>query len=398
MSGLLRGETSPLRRYVHSTAKRVRQVAGTTTDDSPGKEHGEGEVLHLISMASFPNYGDEIIARAWLRFLARVKPGAQVHLDCRNPALATVLFEGDHPRLRTTDTIFRLIEQAGREGEERSITELIENFGTPAYDLQVEQLREATTLHMLGGGYINTLWPQYLGILEAMRAVHHLTGARLLATGQGLMPWVNPSFADFAHVSVRDDPSAKALGCARGVDDAFLAAPDAIPATAPAEEIIVCIQNDAISPGAFDQFVSTAASLLHQGGWRDLSVTYLEAIPGFDHGGYAALREAGVRVDRFLPFAQAWRHGFRFGPQHRVVSTRFHHHLLGALGGAQGVALVERGEYYSTKHASLRDMGTGWELLTEPTELSLDALRAPTGERLVRARRHKVEEATRLYS
>lgn len=54
----------------------------------------------------------------------------------------------------------------------------------------------------------------------------------------------------------------------------------------------------------------------------------------------------------------------------RWLSTRFHPHLIAAAAGAWGVAVPIRTGYYDTKHRSLVDLGSGWTITNEPTDLS----------------------------
>ena len=74
----------------------------------PTERPPAADVLYLVGTSGHPNFGDEFIAASWLRFLARARPGAEVWLDCPHPGLASHLFDGLHPGLRTTDTLWRL--------------------------------------------------------------------------------------------------------------------------------------------------------------------------------------------------------------------------------------------------------------------------------------------------
>ena len=372
--------------------------AARPTHTSTHSAAGQAEIIYLVSMASFPNYGDELIARTWLRFLADARPEAEVWLDCRNPALATLLFEGDHPRLRTTDTIFRLINMVEADPSRGSVAHFVENLGTPHFDLQVEKLRQATTIHMLGGGYVNTIWPRNRGIIEAMTAAAAVSGARLIATGQGLTPWTGPHFEEFSHVSVRDVESAEKLGIEPGYDDAFLNAPALPHGPSTPTEVVVCIQNDAISEGAYEAFLELTARTLEHPAIADLPRTYVEAIPGFDHAGYEALSQRGITFDAFVPFAGFWRSDAVFGPHQIVISSRFHHHLMGALQGARGIALTDPAQYYSTKHSSLARLGTGWNVATPEVTPDPDPERIEGPRQgLESAHTAKLAEATQLY-
>ena len=123
---------------------------------APGPRRPLEGPLYLVSMASYPNYGDELIARRWLEHLARHRPEDEVWLDCRHPGTASALFGGLHPRLRVTDAVFRTVEDALR-GSRRGVEDIITSLGTPLYDAPLLALREAGSLHLLGGGFVNAV-------------------------------------------------------------------------------------------------------------------------------------------------------------------------------------------------------------------------------------------------
>lgn len=365
-------------------------------DPGPAPSRGAGERIHLVSMAGYPNYGDELIAAAWLRYLASARPDAEIRLDTRCPGNADALFHGLHPGLRVTDAVFRTVEESTRSG--RSPGALVREFGSPLFDLELLDLREATTLHLLGGGFITANWPQNDAILDVMRAAAEVSGARLIATGQGVAPPGAGTFSGFDSVSVRDRPSAEHLGVELGVDDAFLLPPAHRQAChAPGhEEYVVCVQSDAQGESDFERNVDTVRSLLDGAEAERNRVRYVEAIPGADYAGYAALA-SHIAPDGFIPFSAYWRDGGRPCPHQVWISTRFHHHLRGALEGARGVALAGSSEYYTQKHRSLAELGTRWRIdhgagLEAAT---LRTLEAPVG--MDGALRAKRAEADALY-
>lgn len=332
----------------------------------------QGRPIYLVSMAGFPNYGDEVIAAAWLQFLARTRPDTEVWLDTRYPGSATALFARLHPRLRTTDAVFRTIEDS-LHGSRRDVEDIVQNLGTPLYDLQVHALREAGTIHLLGGGFLNSVWPENALIVRTIRAAARHSGARLIATGQGLMPDGGERFERFDHVSVRDGSSARLLGLPAGLDDAFLmdlASDGAVPgdsaggaAHGRADELVLCVQSDAQDDGVFSRNIDVARRAVRRFGIRRENVRYIEAIPGNDFAGYDALRDV-VADDGFVPFSALWRDGFLIGPHQVWVSTRFHHHLIAAAHGARGIALSGKRGYYDVKHSSVAELGSNWAIST----------------------------------
>lgn len=356
------------------------------------------ERIHLVSWAGFPNYGDELITARWLRFLARHRPHAEVHLDTRFPGMTGALFAGMHPRLVATDAVFRALDAVLRY-EQRTIGELVRDLGTPHFDLLLEDLREADTVHVLGGGWQNSRWADNALALDALRAVSEHSGARLLATGQGLMPAGPASFDGFDHVSVRDVPSAELLGIERGYDDAYLLGPSAVPrrrSSSEVEEVVLCIQDDLQDEGSFERNVAYAREAVRALGIPRERVRYVEAIPGTDHPGYAALSDV-VAEDGFVPFGGMWREGLEMGPHQLWISTRFHHHLVASLHGARGVALVGDTGYYDIKHRSIAELGSHWTVTAaeDSTIGGLHRMRPPG--RFRRPLAAKLAEARALY-
>ncbi|MCT1722033.1 polysaccharide pyruvyl transferase family protein [Kocuria marina] len=372
--------------------------------------------IYLISWAGYPNFGDELIAGTWVNYLAKVAPTTDVWLDVREPGTVTALLRGIHPRLHVVNTVFRALHDV-EHGSGRSMRSLIEDLGSPKYDAGLLALREASTVHLLGGGVLHRDWATNLHIVEAMRAVRDISGARLFATGQGLMPFAGDPLTDLDHLSVRDRPSAQAAGVPMGFDDAFLLAEDARHARAlgllaghkgdgssartegtdAPSEVVVCVQSDTLAEGSFERMLDFAGAQLRRWDLPRESVRYLEAIPGDDHEGFDRLRDV-VAPDGFIPFQAAWDGDFTFGPHQVWLTTRFHHHLVAALHGARGVALSGKPGYYDVKHQSVIEVGSNWSLVhagqtSEP--VALEELTAPAG--FAEAVRAKRDEAKQLY-
>ncbi|MDN5900312.1 MAG: polysaccharide pyruvyl transferase family protein [Brachybacterium sp.] len=311
-------------------------------------------------MASYPNFGDELIARRWLEHLARHRPADEVWLDCRHPGTATALFGGIHPNLRVTDAVFRTVEDSLR-GSRRSVEDIVTGLGTPLYDAPLLALREAQSLHLLGGGFVNAVWPENDLLVEALRAASRVSGAPLIATGQGLAPFGSETLQGFAHVSVRDAPSAQRLGIPQGVDDAYLVEALPVPDRSAPPELVLCVQSDAIDDGAFERLLGYVRRTIERSGIPRERVRYVEALPGGDYAGYDRLRDV-VAEDGFIPFTRFW--GGEFAPAaHQIwITTRFHHHLVASLHGARGIALTAKAGYYDVKHRSLVDGGSSWSI------------------------------------
>jgi hypothetical protein len=316
--------------------------------------------VYLVSMAGYPNFGDELIARRWIEHLARHRPDEEVWLDCRFPGTASALFGDLHPRLRVTDAVFRAVEDSLR-GSRRPVEEIVTHLGTPLYDAPLLALREARSLHLLGGGFVNAVWPENAHLVRAMRAAAEVSGAPLLATGQGLAPFGEEQLAGFDHVGVRDAASAERLGIELGVDDAYLVEEPPAREDGQEPELVLCVQSDALDEGSFDRLVAQVRATVASLGIPRERTRYVEALPGGDFAGYERLRDL-VAEDGFVPFTSLWRGEFAPGAHQVWVTTRFHHHLVASLHGARGMALSARSGYYDVKHGSLVELGSGWRI------------------------------------
>lgn len=365
---------------------------------------------YLIATCGFPNFGDEVITAGWLRYLADAAPESTVWVDCPEPGLSAKLFEGIHPKARFTNTVWRMIAEApSQEPEEMRahLGRLIAHGGSPRFDLGLETLRDASSVHVLGGGYIHAKWPHHAGLIYAALAARNLNGAALYATGQGLAPVLGPEYGlaealgQFDHLSVREASSADFLGIDVGLDDAFLAAPEVLKrsrrlnldATAP--DVLVCVQDDMGSPERIGHVRELVRERVAEAVAAGKSVGYVECIPGNDHPGFAALADL-IPAENFYPFARAWNEGMPLRSGQHILTTRFHLHLLGSAAGARGTAYGISDDYYDEKHRSLVERGSGWEFVPASGERvpeTTDSLKT----RLSEYHEQKEAEAAGLY-
>ncbi|MCW1249932.1 polysaccharide pyruvyl transferase family protein [Acaricomes phytoseiuli] len=363
-------------------------------------------MIYLISTAGFPNYGDELIARIWLKFLAENRPEEEVWLDCAEPGTASLLFQGVHPRAHFTNTVWRLIREAPVDSDELPdatyLQQTIENLDSPRIDAGLLKLREADSLHLLGGGYITDLWPKQHSILNVMTTVQAVTGARLYGTGLGLIPTaapekIRPLVAKFDHFSVRDTQSAQALGLETGLDDVFLGVSEELnraPETDELADLVLCLQSDLADPEPLAHGLDIARAEIEKARQEGKTIRYIEALPGSDWAAYDQLQDL-LAPEEFIPFLTIWREGFRFAPHQRWVTSRFHYHFLAAAAGVRGSVIEVNKGYYDVKHQSLLDLGSEWAVNEDPPITS----DAPTEfrRRLQERTAAKTREARSLY-
>ncbi|MFI7483282.1 polysaccharide pyruvyl transferase family protein [Kocuria sp. M1R5S2] len=369
------------------------------------------ETLYLVGTSGHPNFGDEFIAASWLRFLARARPDADVWLDCPNPGLASHLFDGLHPRLRTTDTLWRLVfDTAGMEpsAADAHVDRVVSSLGSPRYDLGLLGARRAGSVHLIGGGYLNSIWPHHARLLRAALRLRESSGARLAATGLGLAPaadveGLRSALGAFDHVTVRDAPSAQLARADRAPDDAFLGLPRLAGFTGTAAEgpadgdVWVCLQSDMSTPDVLDGAVAAVRAALEAPELAGRTVRYLEAIPGADRAALDRLSDL-IPEENFVPFTQVWLEGFPGRSGQTWLTSRFHFHLLAAACGAEGTVLEVSPDYYRVKHRSLLDAGTGWSVVPAGDTAATGSARDTSfPETAARLHRQKLREAEELY-
>ncbi|MGY1665017.1 polysaccharide pyruvyl transferase family protein [Geodermatophilus sp. SYSU D00696] len=368
---------------------------------------------YLISTAGHPNVGDELITRTWLRELAVRAPDVDVWLDCPNPAGAQALLADAHPRLRCVDTLFRLCWEAPSDDAWEVVSfvagALDDHGQAPRWVPGLRRFGQASVVHLIGGGFVNGVWPRHLGLLAALDwAARH--GARTAMTGQGLAPLGDDAVAltrrlvrRLDTVDVRDSASAGLLGRpgAHSGDDLWLAEMSTLVDAERATEIdaVVCVQDDLLEGSGCERLTEQCLTHLDHWGVDPARTAVLECIPRVDRRVFDRL--AGLLPGLvFVPWVELLERGMPAGAHQRWFSTRFHPHLIASAVGARGIAVPVRPGYYDVKHGSLLEAGSAWHLLQPGSARVVDPATgrpgtlAATGE-AVRAR--KLTIATELY-
>ncbi len=363
---------------------------------------------YLVAPTGAPNYGDELIAATWLRYMAEIDPDADVVLDCLNPIGITDTVLRIHPRLRPTTMLWQLCIRHVDQGAQaahtvRDIVRDPDSATVGIDDLResLGLLRRADVVHILGGGFFNAMWPCFLGLLGGVGAAVEVSGGRAVMTGQGMSPpveGVGDLYADllgrFDVVDVRDTPSAAVAGAASTCsgDDVFLAPPSGS-TWGNVPEMMVSVQSQ-LSGLAAEEMVSLVAKTAAE--WAVSDIGLLECIPGQDQKLLALVEEALPGVRRYS-LRDVMERGLPAAPGQCWLSTRFHPHLVAAACGASGVAVNINGDYYGTKHRSLIERGSGWTLLETPAVVPRPCDGGFGPERLTELRAGKRAVADRIY-
>lgn len=375
----------------HETVSLRKQL------DSVGLiEIKHNRAFYLVAEPGHSNYGDELIAREWVRYLALRQPDVPAYIDCARPGPAAAILRGEHPRLSVVDTLACLTRENEFAGGDvrnqhtrdiaRFVVQALHDEGKAArYASGIELLRSAVrSVHVLGGGYLNSMWRVNLARLS-VAAWARGRGVPAVATGIGLMPlqepddsFVREAAASFLSFSVRDAESYRAVMDSRSPqqvgdriqemartqislapDDCFVnaldrcyAPPEGLPDT------MVCVQSDFVDDAAaLHRHVIATLNSWEVG--RGAMVGVVECNPYVDYPIVESLKAAGYRV-AFFPLASLLREGFPARAGQRWLTTRYHPHLLAAAQGCTGSFITVGERYYAIKHRAVLRMGSHW--------------------------------------
>ena len=378
------------------------------------KRSAAPRVIYLVGTAGHPNYGDEVITRAWLRYYARVAPDAVVWLDTPRPGQSAALLSGLHSGLRCVDTLFHACWNAPTSHYKETLDfgqQVITSPGLiPREATGIDNLASVDLVHIIGGGYINALWPEHLALISAAGAIAEVHGARTAITGSGLTPFVSGSegslgevLSRFDVVDVRDEASYGGVSphvahATLTNDDAFLDIASDIYQDHRSSRVAVIIQSDLLDV-PLEDLADYAVRTLKAWGVDQEPVSLYECLPPDDSVVMPLLRPHLPHLE-LVPFAALWREGFPSSPGLRWISTRFHPHLLAAARGSQGTAVPIGSDYSRTKHHALTQLGSGWSVapdLEYPIEIS-PAPSKPYGGKLTAIKEAKMNVARQVTS
>ncbi|HZJ05874.1 MAG TPA: polysaccharide pyruvyl transferase family protein [Nocardioidaceae bacterium] len=364
--------------------------------------------IYLVASAGYPNYGDELITAQWLRYLAKREPDAEVWLDSPNPGGATLLFAALHPDVRFTDTLFRIAWAAPSEDFDEVAhfaADATRNSGVvPHRAMGVELLHIVDVFHILGGGYINTIWPRHIALLAAGSVLTEERGILAAASGLGLVPWaqstelLNRLTTGFSVFDVRDAESRALLSGENASDtgdDALLDIGPHLYDQRDTRSLMMSFQTDLVDVSV-DSLADSALQTVQAWGVDSKRIGYVEGIPGQDRRVFELL-ESSLPGMQFYPFTEVWREGLPARRGQRWLTTRFHQHLMAAAVGAWGVVFPVKPGYYDVKHQSLISRGSRWAV-AKPGEPAPQAHgEAGFGPALAPLVSAKQELAARIY-
>lgn len=345
----------------------------------------------LIGAVGGPNFGDEVILSSWIKLIKEFDSGAVILCDGYNPDNVAQFVGSDVYTLKPDESLWACTYSAVSEqvqSSSNSWDEIQAGFRDSGKAWNVIKCVEAVRqhnidqVHIIGGGYLNELWPANYIILLLARLIAWKSGARIIATGLGLLPTKKDDvsgligiLSTFDSVDVRDVESFELLKAlipqklSFSGDDALLLI-DNGHIEYPLQNVdvptlVICLQND-LFPGddtVAGLFSTTSIELLKSYGIKN--IVYAAAMSADVRAPSETLRQQleshGFSISLLDPKELA-EDGFPVSAGGLIITSRYHPHLLAALSGFNGIAFSATG-YYDTKHQAVRNMGSKWVVL-----------------------------------
>lgn len=337
--------------------------------------------IYLIATAGYPNFGDEIVLRGWLKFITDRVHNTEIWIDCHSPGMLNHLFYNEFPNVHFTNFVWDIILSYAENNANESL-----EFGKLAwneYKLIWERqsymksaLLESDIVHIIGTGFLNNIWAKHYGILSFVAyAPYKKNQIKKIISGAGLMP-LNLEILDnltivlnkFDKVDLRDKMSFETLLLSKNIqdkkltmtgDDSFLLKLN--PSKRSNSIIGLCIQgdfwNDAEVEFLIDSIVTYVNQLKING---EFSIRFYELIPGIDRKFYKNL-QSKLDIEEYRDFKTNFEEGLDVSSHDIFISSRFHLHLLASRLGAVGFWLSAHESYYDIKHNSVQECGSNWQ-------------------------------------
>lgn len=344
---------------------------------------------YLISTAGYPNFGDEQIVRTWLAFFLKYHPTDQITLDSPFSARSSLLFKDEFPNMNFVDTIWNLSYSGSNGGADLENTHILINLmngGSPRDFMGIEYMKSADEIHILGGGYFTTEILEFtrtylfFPILTYLKKIQ--PNIKLKANGLGLTPisseyqtqLENRYLPLFDYVGVRDKDSATIKGTTLELDDVFVSRKlNAIKINENNDNPdILLILKPIENRDQLDIFIHQLIQYLEMDENKSKTIGILEFMVPMDNWLFFEpylndFPELKKRL-KFFGFWDIWTKGLPYKKNQEWITSRFHAHLIGSILKIKGSIFVENNKYYKTKHQSLLNLGTGWQLIqNDPT-------------------------------
>ena len=335
--------------------------------------------IYIVSIAGYPNFGDDLILKNWISFIRSVSNNCEIIIDV--PEVSNVITYYNNMNIKTTSTVWNIIWSTEFSGDFNHYYELIKStLNNRFHHLRnaILNLLDADVFHIVGGGFINKIWPQNLGMVYIGYYLKQRFNTVCYITGNSFYPFpplhsnLDIFLSSYDYAESRDEQSHKRYKINYGFDDCYL---DSYRCFANYQDnlkhlyadVFICLQSDLITNEFYATAIESLRNLILSLMTLNKSIAYIEAIPGIDHKAYLELSDLIPQKNLILA-NDVLRQSFPIREDQIWFSSRYHHHLLASMRGCRGCALVINNDYYFNKHDSLLKNGTGWSLWDVRTE------------------------------
>lgn len=330
--------------------------------------------LVLVCCSGYPNYGDELLLKAWLDNIFSKDGKLKVLVECPVPGNCSVLLGDYGGRVRYQDAVWKIVWGAPHSPVD-AFNYGIKLFGASDKNnglrFMFDHYRKAKLMHFIGGGFVRKGWDNHfslLGVAIALKKRFHLnlsmSGQGFCPVDEGFSPIFKTALDNFEHVSCRDFPSLKfveKLSCVDSdtvLDDTFLMSDSPLSSGKENQrgKIVVCIQNDIKDSFITALLLRQIHLLLAEEPERELVVA--EFCPNHD---LTCVSEISLlfKPPKIISFEQLWK-GKVLDKSDICVGTRYHFHLIGSRSGCRSI-FGSPDAYYGIKHDSLLPLGSNWQ-------------------------------------
>lgn len=328
-------------------------------------------MLYLIAGNGAPNFGDELLVKVWLKFYRDSGYTGSIIVDGKGAdSTRRLLREFENVEFRQT---FIPRHKDGMEGNYLTFA----SSGIEFAKNNIEAFQGVKAIHLLGGGYTNSSWPNVMRLLGATAEISRHFGIPLVGTGLGFDPFLPMDAAtrkiwseivgQFSFLECRDLNSwsklmevteGKHWGLSYGLDDAFLYPVDRAPHLGRWLHLSGFSEEGIFGPSGRDLLPSLM---------EHFDKTVFWACTKTDSDLLKKLNEDFPQIERISNF-QLIREGVPVEKNDFMLTSRFHPHLLASRLGLVGYYSYYSA-FYKTKHEMVADLGSAFRKIEKTADV-----------------------------
>lgn len=331
----------------------------------------------LVGGAGAPNYGDELIVKAWIEYFNENHPDCNVTFF-ENIKSNEVSVHGESSNIFFSEDLI----QVAKSNVNPKLTfwdqvkrgyNFIDNKGFDKYkEFDLSNLIEADIIILHGGGYLNDHDPKKGFFIGLVSSINEKYGTRIYASGIGFGPVTDPKnnekeilghiFSNYIKFELRDVDNFRKLsnlfkGCnfIYGTDDSYLLS------------IRSLVDYDDSEKRLYLSFLKYNLEKIKDDFWEDLTlfskkfdkVYFLESYPWQDKEVLKFLEGKFDKIE-LITVEDLLNRKIKVSNADYACCSRFHVHYLFARSNVRGVYFQDT-EYYDIKHQSIIDRGSNIE-------------------------------------